>query len=322
MRSRVAVLVASLAAAPVSWPVAASAGSPQLRTAPSVPDLTSRTPGAVPAPTWDTFTADVTIRRRLVKKDGAVAAEAPEMRYRWVRTRGADGWNSTMSVVSVGSQRIQTSSGPQLAAMKIPVARVEAGPGQATRVFGASGEQLFMPPADALNLPAESGAGEPAPAGEAASSIDRLKAHLSAPRRPAPALSADAVERAARDLRSDDWIEQFLPSVKESAARKARLQRTLGTAHGSVRGLDRFLSNADGATTEVLSDPRWGVPVEINVVRNGALVSQTTIGYAEDPGAGLSRRRVRHELAMSPESGDRAVAEIDFTNIRLDRSRP
>ena len=75
MRARVAVLVASLAAAPVSWPAAAD-GSPQLRTSPSkdpgptVPDLTSRTPGVPPAPAWDTFSADVTIRRRMVRKDG------------------------------------------------------------------------------------------------------------------------------------------------------------------------------------------------------------------------------------------------------------
>jgi hypothetical protein len=315
MRPRVAVLVASLAAAPVSWP-AAAAGSPQLRTAPSVPDLTSRTPGAVPTPTWDTFTADVTIRRRLVKKDGAVAAEAPEMRYRWVRRRTTDGWTSTLSVVSVGAQRIETSSGPQLASMKVPVARVEAGPGQATRVFDASGEQLFMPPADAPL------AGAPPPLADNASSLDRLKAHLSEPRRPAAPLSAEAAERASRDLRSDDWVEQFLPSAKDAAARRARLMRTMGPVRGGVRGLERFLSDGDGATTEVLSDPRWGVPIEINVVRNGALVSHTTIGYAEDPGAGLSRRRLRHELALSPESGDRSVAEIDFTNIRLDRSRP
>jgi hypothetical protein len=315
MRSRVAVLVASLAAAPVSWPVAA-AGSPQLRTTPSVPDVTSRNPGTPPTPAWDTFTADVTIRRRLVKKDGAVAAEAPEMRYRWIRRRTADGWRSTMSVLSVGSQRIQTSSGPQLVSMKVPVARIEAGPGQATRVFDAAGEQLFMPATDAPL------AGDPAPVADTASSLDRLRDHLRTPRPVAPALPADAAERAARDLRSDAWIEQFLPAVKESAARRARLIRSMGTVQGTVRGLERFVSNGDGATTEVLSDPRWGVPVEINVVRNGALVSQTTIGYAEDPGAGLSRRRVRQELALSPESGDRAVADIEFTGIRLDRSRP
>jgi hypothetical protein len=67
MRSRIAVLVASLAAVPVSWPAAAGAGLPQLRTTPPVPDVTSPTPGAAPTPAWDTFSADVTIRHRLVK---------------------------------------------------------------------------------------------------------------------------------------------------------------------------------------------------------------------------------------------------------------
>jgi hypothetical protein len=318
MRSRVAVLVASLAAAPVSWPAAAGAGSPQLRTTPSVPDVTSRTPGAVPTPTWDTFTADVTIRRRLVKKDGAIAAEAPEMRYRWVRRRTTDGWKSAMTVLSVGSQRIQTPSGPRLASMKVPVARIEAGPGQATRVLDAAGEQLFMPASDpplAEDSPVAGAISGPTP-------LDPLKAHLRTPRQPAAPLSAQAAERAAHDLRSDDWIEQFLPSVTDAAGRRARVARAMGPARGSVKGLDRYVADRDGATTEVLHDPRWGVPVEINVARNGALVSHTTIGYAEDPGAGLSRRRVRYEHALSPESGDRAVADVEFTAIRLDRSRP
>src|SRR5215212_2893504 len=132
MRARVAVLVASLAAAPVSWPAAAD-GSPQLRTSPPnepgpvVPDLTSRTPGAPPVKAWDTFSADVIIRRRMVRRDGSPGMEAPEMRYRWVRTLGESGWKTTMTVVSVSPDTIQTSKGPQLVSRKVPVSRIQIG---------------------------------------------------------------------------------------------------------------------------------------------------------------------------------------------------
>ena len=132
MRARVAVLVASLAAAPVSWPAAAD-GSPQLRTSPSkdpgltVPDLTSRTPGVPPTPAWDTFSADVTIRRRMVRKDGTPGPEAPEMRYRWVRTLGDAGWKTTMTVLSVSPDIVQTSKGAQAVSRKVPVSRIEIG---------------------------------------------------------------------------------------------------------------------------------------------------------------------------------------------------
>jgi hypothetical protein len=74
-------------------------------------------------------------------------------------------------------------------------------------------------------------------------------------------------------------------------------------------------------TTEVLSDPTWAVPVEVNVARDGRLVSHTAIGYLEDPGAGLVRRRMRSELLLSPESGERAVVDFELADIRLTRGR-
>ena len=171
MRARVAVLVASLAAAPVSWPAAAD-GLPQLRTSPSkdpgltVPDLTSRTPGVAPAPAWDTFSADVTIRRRMVRKDGTPGPEAPEMRYRWVRTLGDTGWKTTMTVLSVSPDVVQTSKGAQAVSRKVPVSRIEIGDARSpARIFDAEGRMLFMlptaPPTDHADAPT-SGAALPA----------------------------------------------------------------------------------------------------------------------------------------------------------------
>jgi len=325
MRARVAVLVASLAAAPVSWPAAAD-GSPQLRTSPSkepaltVPDLTSRTPGGAATPAWDTFSADVTIRRRMVRKDGTPGPEAPEMRYHWVRTLGDAGWKTTLTVLSVSPDTIQTSSGPQAVSRKVPVSRIEIGDVHSpARIFDAEGRMLFMLPTGA---PPDSSAAPGSAPGTP------LPAQLEAVRGAAAAFKANLATAVAAgtgpgdapaDLRSRAWVEHLLPSAAGRAARRAAFARDMGSAQGTVRGLERFVENRDGNTTEVLSDPAWSVPVEINVARDGALVSHSVLSYDEDPGVGLVRRRIRSEQLLSPESGDRALVDFELTNIRLDR---
>ena len=323
MRARVAVLVASLAAAPVSWPAAAD-GLPQLRTSPSkdpgltVPDLTSRTPGVAPAPAWDTFSADVTIRRRMVRKDGTPGPEAPEMRYRWVRTLGDTGWKTTMTVLSVSSDVVQTSKGAQAVSRKVPVSRIEIGDARSpARIFDAEGRMLFMlptaPPTGRIGAPT-SGAALPAELEAVRGAAAAFKANLAS----AVTAGTDAGHTPA-DLRSREWVEHLLPSAAGRGARRAAFARDMGSPQGLVRGLERFVHDRDGHTTEVLSDPTWSVPVEINVARDGALVSHSVLSYDEDPGAGLVRRRIRSEQLLSPESGDRALVDFELSNIRLGR---
>jgi hypothetical protein len=316
MRSRVAVLVASLAAAPVSWPATVGAGSPQLRPAPSVPDVTSRTPGAVPIPTWDTFTADVTIRRRLVKKDGAVAAEAPEMRYRWVRHRTADGWKSTMTVLSAAPERVETSKGPQLVSRKIPISRIEIGdPKTPARVFDTEGRMVFLPAtpprsADATPSVDHHANAQVMTAEAAARELSRRLGNG------APTVSS-ALAGDASDAHSQAWIGHMLPGIAGRAERRAALAQRMGAPQGMIRGLERFVSTTGDTTTEILADPTWSVPVEINVARAGTLVSHSVLTYAQDPGAGLFRRRLQGELLVAPESGDRAQVDFELSNIRL-----
>lgn len=320
MRARVAVLVAGLAAAPVSWPAAAE-GLPQLHASPSrepgpaVPDLTSRTPGAAPTAAWDTFSADLTIRRRLIRKDGTPGPEAPEMRYRWVRTLGAEGWKTTMTVLSVSSDTVQTSSGAQAVSRKVPISRIETGDSHSpTRIFDADGRLLFMLP----TMPATTGP-------QTASAP--LPPQLEAVRGAAAAFKASLATTVAAAPSSDtpggsrsrEWADHLLPTASGRTARRAAFTRDLGAPQGLVRGLERFVQTRDDSTTEVLSDPAWSVPVEVNVLRNGALVSHTVLSYEEDPGAGLVRRRMRSEQLVSPESGDRALVDFELANIRLTR---
>lgn len=319
MRARVAILMASLAAVPVSWPVAAE-GLPQLRPSPTrepgptVPDLTSRTPGVAPQPAWDTFTADLTIRRRLLRRNGSVGLEGPEMRYRWARTLTERGWKTAMTLVSASPDTVQTDKGPQAVSRKVPVSRIEIGdPRTPTRVFDADGRMVFLLPSQAPPAAVARGSSERREAPETMSIVEGLAAALTMPEAPGIA------EPPAGAMRSRDWIEQLMPTRAAGAARRAALVKTMGQPHGVERGLERFVGQTDGQITEVLCDPAWGVPVEINVVRDGALVSHTSFGYVEDPGAGLVRRRLRSEHLLSPESGDRSVVDIELANIRLDR---
>jgi hypothetical protein len=325
MRARVAALVASLAAGLASWPDPLLAVAPQLRSTTAVPEVTSRTPGIPAASTWDTFSADLTLRRRLLNKDGSPRLEAPEVRYRWVRKLGDAGWTSSLTVLSVAPTTVQTAKGPQPASMNLPISRVEIGdPRTPSRVFDTNGNPVFMRATPMLRTQ-DAGPGSPAPAIAAADRERRAGAAPAeaAPNRLDPALSAalpaDLLDRASGAIRSRDWVEHLMPTAAGRATRRAALERDLGAPQGTVRGLDRFLSHANGAMTEVLADPAFAVPVEISVVENGSLVSHSTLSYEQDPGAGLVRRRLRTELLLSPESGHRSQVDVEFTNIRLDR---
>jgi hypothetical protein len=199
--------------------------------------------------------------------------------------------------------------------MKIPISRVEIGdPRTPSRVFDTNGNLVFM---RATSMFAAPGPQPSVPPGSPAAAAPMRSAAADASF--ASALPADLIDRAAGSMQSRDWVEHLMPTASGRAARRAALVRDHGTPQGTVRGLERFVSTARGATTEVLSDPTWAVPVEINVTENGSLVSHSTLSYDQDPGAGLVRRRLRTELLLSPESGDRSQVDFEFSNIRLDR---
>jgi hypothetical protein len=313
MRTRVAVLVASLAASSLSWPDLAAAIPPQLRSTPTVPDEITPTPvprhrDASHAAGVDAFGADVTVRRHVVRKDGSKVNEAPVMRYRWERRLADAEWKSTLTVLSVAPSIVETGKGPRTLPAKIPVSRIEiGGPGTPTRAYDAAGKPVFLLPS--RHREPRAVAAPEATAGTDAPTIARVT----------PALSPAAFEPAGHGAASSDWIDQLLPRIEGRDARQRALARGHGQPRSSVRGLDRFVSTRAGEVTEVLSDPAWAVPVEINVTRDGALVSHSRLSYRQDPGAGLVRQRYVTERLISPESGDRAIVDVELDNVRLGR---
>jgi hypothetical protein len=279
-----------------------------------VPDRPAPTPGRIPDAAWDTFTADVTIRRHVVKADGTPRFVGPEMRYRWQRRLENSGWKSTMTLVSASPDTVVTEKGPRQVSRKIPISRLEFG-GATTpaQVFDADGRLVFMLPTRSAASPAGD---EAAVDGQAGGPTDALRTALA---RTAALMPDDVAASVSQGDLSREWIEQRMPAYGGRAARRAALVGNLGGAQGVARGLDRFVSHRDGVTTEILSDPAWAVPMEVNVARDGRLVSHTSFNYLEDPGAGLVRRRMRSELLLSPESGERTVVDLELANIRLTR---
>jgi len=70
-------------------------------------------------------------------------------------------------------------------------------------------------------------------------------------------------------------------------------------------------------TTEILVDPVASLPVQINVVHDGALVSHTSFEYADAGTGRLVRTRVRAEHMVSPASDARVTTEIDISNLQV-----
>ena len=255
----------------------------------------------------------------MVRKDGTPGPEAPEMRYRWVRTLGEDGWKTTMTVLSVSPDAVQTPKGPQAVSRKVPVSRIEIGdPDRRRAIFDAEGRMLFMLPTRAA------GRRMRAPASGAA-----LPAELEAVRGAAAAFKAQpGVGGRARGPTPATRRRSALARLGRSAPAHAprdggpgapRSPGTWDRRRAWCAGSSASSTTATAHTTEVLSDPTWAVPVEINVARDGVLVSHSVLSYDEDPGAGLVRRRIRSEQLLSPESGDRALVDFELSNIRLDR---
>jgi hypothetical protein len=70
---------------------------------------------------------------------------------------------------------------------------------------------------------------------------------------------------------------------------------------------------------EILVDPDASLPVEVNALRDGALVTHTTFAYAPYAGGVLARRLLHAEAAM-PDSaaGDRLVTDVEMTHLSVE----
>lgn len=111
------------------------------------------------------------------------------------------------------------------------------------------------------------------------------------------------------------WLDGLIATKATHGKRSRGLHDKYGRPVGRVRGLDRFLTHADGALHEVLADPASGLPVEINTVQDGVLDSHIVFDYASRPGDGWVRRSIRAEQIVPGHPTHRSRLTVEFRNV-------
>jgi hypothetical protein len=259
----------------------------------------SRASAAPAAETWNTFSADITIRNSRVKADGGPAGGATTaMRYRWERRLTGAGWKSTMTFENETPVSLQSQGGRKQIENPFAIARIEDDEdGTPLRFFDRAGERVHVP--------------------------SELQLRRQFNRVPGPLVANEtALANAVRPRTfGREWSETILATPSKAAARRAALERRFGRPAGRVRALDRFVSTHDQETTEVLADPQSALPLEINVVRSQALVSHSTMGYVRGEGGALIRRSLRIERAIPDTAGERTTTDVEINNVRLEEKR-
>lgn len=260
----------------------------------------SRTKGLSPGDHWDTFTTEVSIRTDRVSRLGKSlrGTTLPPLRYRMVRSRGSSGWRTTLTVLRDRPPRLLTPDGGSVAPNDShELARVEENEdGSGPSFFDRAGRRMEVPSAQDLSwLPQD----------------PRVEPALPA----VPEGTPPARQIAPSDTR---WLEAFMPQRSLAAVRRAALVRAHGRPRGRLRGLDRFLSAVGTRSREVLADPIWSLPREINAADRSRLVGQRLVLYANGPTGALIRRLVHSARPAPGEPGARYVTEMEFTNTRLE----
>lgn len=132
----------------------------------------------------------------------------------------------------------------------------------------------------------------------------RANPRLSPERTPTPALGS-----------FDEWLQALVLRASDVPARREALERTHGRPVGTVGRLTRYVRTQGDTTEEVLADAAWGVPMEVNVLRQDVLEGHVTIEYEATPNGNLQRRRLQSEQLIDARTGRRAVLSVDFSNI-------
>jgi hypothetical protein len=240
-------------------------------------------PSLLPTDRWDTFSADVTIRRSRVGPDGkSVGISAPQVQYHWERVQTGLGWKTTMTFSAPARPTVQSLRGRVQVESPTAVMRVEDDEnGTAPRLYDQSGARIDMP----------------------ARQLER-------PDRPAAILPPP--------VSGQNWIDTVILPAAQRATRQQALERQQGKTVGRVGQFDRFLATTAGETTEILADPQSVVPVEMNVLRDGVLQNHITFTYQVGFRDALVRRGMRSERVASDAATERLVTDVELTNVRLD----
>ena len=225
------------------------------------------------------------------------------MRYRWVRTLGDDGWKTTMTRAVGGAGHDPDIEGPagRLAKGACLADRDRGCPhrrrGSSTPTGGCS--SCCPPRRRPTRRRSTSGA---AASGGARSRSRRRGGIQGEPgdrrsrREPTP-----ATRRPIRARANGSSI--CCPPPRDAGRGAPRSRGTWDRRRALVRGLERFVQNRDGDTTEVLSDPTWSVPRRDQRRRATARSSRTASCLRRGPGRGS--RPPAHPQRAAPVARER-----------------
>jgi hypothetical protein len=252
---------------------------------------------------WDTFAANVTIRRSHVQSDGSrLGADPPAVQYRWEQHLENGQWRTTMTLVDIDHPIVETRTGPEALANAPLVNRLDNdGEGARSRLLDSKG-RLITPPT--------AGAGQRLWAlGQGGDDHD------------APSFDVSKTLSVPSIAEGQNWIDNVLPRLSDSPQRRAALQARYQASPRAVRALDQYLGTSNGAKLEVLADPISVLPVEVNVVDQGVLTQHTTISYAPTIDGRVYRQRVLVERVVPDSEGVRSVTDIQMSDVRLEQRR-
>ena len=263
----------------------------------------SKAASLAPTDPWNTLSADITLRRSRVDAAGQPVGDGvTAQRYHWERSSATGHWKTTMTLAPASPLSLRTLSGTAPVDDRLMVARIEDNEdGSGPRIFNKRGDMLRAPGTLDQLLPARPD-GDPA-------------------RFPPPPASNAAHGRPQATQSVSQWIDNHFLKRNGHGARRLAFQRRHGPPVGQVRGLDRYVSTHGDRTVETLVDRQLQVPIEANVVRQGQLVSHRTMSYAPAGGDFVVRRSLRTERLVSSKTGERAIVEIEFANVRLEQRR-
>lgn len=283
------------------------------------------------ADSWDTFTARVVVRRQLIGAGGQpvgprMAADARE-EFIWQRMKTSTGWKTTMTLVDGVPRTVRSLRGDVPLPVAPTVSRIEDDEdGTGPRLFDRAGVRLSGP-SDALRARvgmSATGAVEAVPG-------------------VGPGLAASAAQ-AGTDVplaEGRGWVRALIMSPADQPVRLRSMAQKFGKRVGLVRGLGRYVRDRVDpergvVVHEVLVDEQGGVPIEVNVMEGGALVSHSLFAYERAVTGAMVRRGVRTErllsgsstredgalgraLGVSGASGARIVSEVSYSDIRLEQ---
>lgn len=234
-----------------------------------------------PTDPWNTFTADVRVRRSHVRKNGtAIGALAPDAQYRIERSNRSGSWKTVLTVLSIERSSRVSLGGVLTPPGPLPVQRIELDEnGTPMRAYNAQGAIVRSYKTGA---PVEPSSSTP--------------------------------------LRSIGigWIDSLVATPVGKALRQQGYERRYGMP--SIVGTQHVYKKQQGARRQQLFvDPVNMVTTEAHDQQNDVRIARTVFRYGSAGGAGLVRLGTRSEVLVSPAVDDVTVVDVAFTNIRLER---